>query len=203
MFRRAPLLFLAVASIAIAVPATAQIGGSEGYKMLEAVRKSDGDALTKMLSKPGATVVNYRDPTTGEGAIHIVVRRSDSTYLRFLLAHDADPNLRDGKGTTPLMLAVESSFEGAIPVLVKAGASVDLANSSGETPLIRAVQNHNLELVRELLAEGADPDKTDVIAGRSARDYARLDGRAPDIAKVLSAIPKKVKRDLSGPVLSR
>jgi ankyrin repeat protein len=171
--------------------------------MLEAVRKSDGDTLTKMLSKPGATVVNYRDPTTGEGAIHVVVRRSDATYLRFLLAHGADANLRDGKGTTPLMLAVENSFDSGIAVLVQAGASVDLANSSGETPLIRAVQNHNLTLVRDLLTAGADPDKTDVIAGRSARDYARLDGRAPDIAKVLNAIPKKVKRNLSGPMLTR
>lgn len=204
MFARSTLLSLAaVASLGMAVPAAAQLGGSEGYKMLDAVRKSDGDTLNKMLNKPGATVVNYRDPSTGEGALHVVVKRQDSLYLKFLLAHGADPNLRDGKGATPLMIAVDSSFEAGIPILVQSGATVDLGNSSGETPLIRAVQRRDLGLVRDLLSAGADPDKTDVIAGRSARDYANLDARAPEIAKVINATPKKVRRDVSGPKLTR
>ncbi|CAN5544785.1 hypothetical protein BH09PSE4_BH09PSE4_10650 [soil metagenome] len=203
MFVRALRLSLAISALSVPGVALAQLGGSPGYKMLEAVRKSDGDELTKMLNKPGTTVINYRDPGSGEGALHIVVKRQDPLYLKFLLSHGADPNLRDGKGNTPMLLAVDTGFDGAIPILVAYKASIDLANSSGETPLIHAVQRRDLMMVRDLLAAGADPDKTDVIAGRSARDYALSDTRAPEIAKVISAVPKKVKRDVSGPKFMR
>jgi hypothetical protein len=50
---------------------------------------------------PGASIINTRDVTSGE-ALHIVIKRGDETYLRFLLQKGADPNLRDGRGNTPL-----------------------------------------------------------------------------------------------------
>ena len=200
MFARAlrPMLVL-IALLSFAGPAAAQLGQSPGYKMLEAVKKSDGDELTRILNKPGTTVINYRDPGNGEGALHVVIRRQDSLYLRFLLGHGADPNLRDGKGNTPLLIAVDTGFASGVTILLGFNASIDLANSSGETPLIHAVQRRDLGLVRDLLAAGADPDKTDVIAGRSARDYALADTRAPEIAKAIAAVPKRVKRNISGP----
>ena len=55
----------------------------------------------------------------------------------------------------------------------------------GETPLIIAVQQRNLPIVRVLLGEGADPDRTDHAAGYSARDYATRDPRARDILKMI------------------
>ena len=55
----------------------------------------------------------------------------------------------------------------------------------GETPLIIAVQQRNLPVVRVLLNQNANPDKTDSAAGYSARDYATRDPRAREILKMI------------------
>ena len=159
----------------VAAPAFAQ-GQSEGYKFLSAVRDAKNNEVLEMLAKPGSNI-NTRDVTSGEGALHIVIKRGDEVYLRFLLQKGADANLRDGKGNTPLLLAVTLGQTNMIPILTAAGANPNLANSAGETPLIRAVQRRDVGMVRVLLNEGADPDQADIIAGMSARAYAKQDGR--------------------------
>jgi ankyrin repeat protein len=192
---------LAAAIIVTAAPATAQLGQSDSYQFLQAIRESKGDEVNKLLDKPGTVIVNTRDRQSGEAALHIVAKRGDTTYVNYLLARGADPNIRDGQGNTPLLVAVNNGAGGVIDLLVKGGANVNLGNGSGETPLIRAVQRRDLSLVRILLAAGADPDQSDRIAGLSARDYAHQDTRTPALAKVIDETPKKPRRAVSGPHL--
>lgn len=187
-----PALFIA------ALPASAQ-QQSQGYKFLEAVKNAKGEEVIKMLDQPGQTIVNTRDVTSGEGALHIVIKRGDETYLRYLLSRGADPNLRDGRGDTPLLIAVQYGQNGLVDVLTAAKANPNLGNGGGETPLIRAVQKRDLALVRSLLAAGANPDQTDNVAGMSARDYAHADARSPAIAKLIDEKPKRAPRAISGP----
>lgn len=174
---------------------------SEGYRFLEAIRKADGAEVTKILNNPATRIIDTRSDA-GEGALHIVVKRSDATYLGFLLAKGADPNIRDGQGETPMMTALLGGFVPGVELLLKRGGNVNLGNSRGETPLIRAVQLRNPEAVRLLLANGADPDQTDNVAGMSARDYARVDTRSPAVAKMMAEAPKVgPKKGVSGPKL--
>lgn len=191
----------AAALLALGTPAAHAQQFSESYQFLDAVRKGDGAKVTSMLNEPGQRLINSKDRTTGEGALHIVTKRADAGYLRFLLQHDANPNIADADGNTPLMLAVTLGFTDGVDVLIRYHADLDAANSRGETPLIRAVQMRNLELVRALLAAGADPDKSDVIAGMSARDYAAADTRSPQIAKLLGEAKKVDHKGVSGPRL--
>lgn len=193
-----PLLAAALLSV-FATPVAAQMMQSESYKFLQAVREAKGNDVTNMLDRPGASIINTRDVTSGEGALHIVIKRGDETYLRFLLQKGADPNLRDGRGNTPLLLAVSGGQPDMIRILTAAKANPNLANASGETPLILAVQRHDIGMVRELLAAGADPDIADNVAGLSARDYASQDARNTAIAKVLADTPKKTRAAVAGP----
>ena len=193
------LPFLATAIVALSAPAAAQMGQSQSYKFLQAVREAKGDEVTKILDTPGQTIVNTRDPSTGEGALHIVTRRGDLTYLRYLLGRGADRNMRDARGNTAMMLAVEGGQNAIVEQLLEIGANPNLANASGETPLIRAVQKRDLTLVRLLVNGKANPDQTDNVAGQSARDYARADGRAAAIVKLLDETPKTVTRGVAGP----
>ncbi|WP_164088276.1 ankyrin repeat domain-containing protein, partial [Stenotrophomonas maltophilia] len=71
-----------------------------------------------------------------------------------------NPNLQDGRGNTPLIIAAERGWGEGVGILLKYGANVNTANASGETPLIRAVQVHDIEVVRQLLTAGANPDRT-------------------------------------------
>lgn len=190
----------AVAMLTAAAPGGAQ-QRSASYRFLDAVRQAKGAEVQAMLSEPGSSVINTRDMSSGEGALHIAVKRGDDLYVRFLLARGADPDLRDAKGNTPLVLAANLAQQTVVESLVQGKANVNLANDSGETPLIRAVQRRDLTMARFLLTAGADPDRTDLLAGMSARDYARQDTRSPAIAKLLADAPRKQRRAVSGPTL--
>ncbi len=158
--------------VALGVPAAAQFQ-SEGYKFLEAVKEREGDDATDMLNRPGSTIVNTRDITSGDTGLHIVIARSDVLWARFLMQRGADPNIRNKKGITPLQLATSMGFTEGVEALIKGGASVNVSDQTGETPLIAAVHSRNVGLVRLLLDKGADPDHYDN-SGRSARDYMEL-----------------------------
>ncbi len=174
---------------------------SASHTFLQAVRDGDGTKLNTILGEPGQTIINTKDRSTGEGALHIVAKNGNILYLRFLLAKGANPDIQDNRGNTPALIAVASGSVDAIAALAARKANLNLGNSSGETPLIRAVQLRNVEMVRALVAAGANPDQADVIAGLSARDYARRDTRTPVLLRLLDAAPAKAAAPVSGPRL--
>jgi ankyrin repeat protein len=169
---------LALALAMAATPAVAQF--NDGYNFLKAVKDRDGTEATKLLDKPGSTLVNTSDQTTGETALHIVLRRRDETWTRFLLERGANPNKADKRGATPLSIAAGIGFVEGVEQLLKRGASIDVTNGVGETPLIAAVHRRDIPVIRLLLKNGADADRSDN-SGRSARDYARLMGSSAGI----------------------
>ena len=186
-----------VALMAMAVPAAAQ-QFSDSHEFLEAVRGQDGTKVDKFLRDKTLRIVNTRDRVTGEGAIHIAANRSDQLYLRVIAQQDdVNINLQDRRGNTALILAAGRGWPEGVTILLRYKANVNAANASGETALIRAVQIHNVEIARNLLEAGADPDRTDNVTGKSARDYARESARWPAITKLLSDAPK-VQRGAAG-----
>lgn len=195
-----------ITAVAAAMLATSPVAAqfSDSYNFLKAVKERKGEEAEKFLAEPGTVIINTRDGTSGETALHIVIQRRDSTWLGYLLQKGANPNLADKKGTTPLMLATQLGYVEGIDTLVRKKATVDQTNRSGETALILAVQLRNSEAVRALLKAGANPDKKDSRAGYSARDYAKQDGRASAIAAIIEnhgktvVAPKPADLDFSG-----
>lgn len=180
-----------VMAMALLVPQPVSGQGlSAGYEFLKAVRDRDGDVVTDALARPGTTIVNARDITSGESALHIVTQRRDLTWIRFLTAKGANPNIEDKKGTTPLQLAANLGFIEGVEALLKAGARVDVTNVAGETPLISAVHRRDVPMVRMLLKHGADLDRTDN-SGRSARDYAALMSGNSQLLEAMADIDKQ------------
>nr|WP_225870512.1 ankyrin repeat domain-containing protein [Sphingobium sp. EP60837] len=188
----------AALALALLSPMAAHAQFSDSYNFLKAVKDADGQKVTDLIQKPGSTVINSRDVTSGETALHMVIARRDVTWLSFLLAKGANPNLTDNRGNTPLMNAVQARFEDGVRTLLAGGAQIDKANGSGETPLIRAVQLRDVGLVRLLIAQGANADRRDTIAGMSARDYAERESRTPGLVEAVTAA--KTKAAPSGPV---
>ena len=64
--------------------------------------------------------------------------------------------------------------------------------------MIRAVQLRDSEMTRLLLKNGADPDRTDTLAGLSARDYATRDRRASAILAEIEKADKEKKPETTG-----
>jgi ankyrin repeat protein len=170
-----------IGALGMAVPAQAQF--SAGYKFLESVKKKEGDKVNDALNEPGSQIVNTRDVTTGQSALHIVTARRDLTWMQFLVAKGANVNIRDNRGTTPLVLASQLGFVEGVDFLISVGARVDEPDNTGETPLIGAVHKRGLALIRTLLKAGANPDRPDN-SGRSARDYAKLDSNESVLGEI-------------------
>lgn len=188
----------AIALSVLAVPAHAQ--GSESYKFLKAVRDRDGGEVEKLLAVPNSVLLNAKDRENGDTALHIVSGQRNLSWLAFLLGKGARFDLQNEEGYTPLAIAAQLGWSEGAELLLGRKAGVDVANRRGETPLILAVQRRDLQMVRLLLAHGADPKKTDRVAGFSALDYARRDGRSAMIVKALEA-PTRDAKAVFGPSL--
>lgn len=188
--------------VALMVPTSASAQFSDSYNFLKAIRdrSKEGNKAITMMQKPGTVIIDTKDITTGETALHIVTKERDLTWINYLLGLGARPDIRDGRGNTPLMIATQIRFVEGAQALIKRRAQVDLANSGGETPLMRAVQQRDLALVRLLLNARANPDRVDSMAGLSARDYAKRDTRGQAILKIIEE-PRAKPASVSGPKL--
>lgn len=191
MARRAfQAIFGIVALALVATPAFAQ-RKREGFEFLEAVKEREGDKVTELLNQPGNVLINTRDLTSGETALHIVTERRDPVWMRFLLGKGANPNAETRDGTTPLEIASQLGFSEGMEILLEKGAQVDTTNGSGETPLISAVHRRDTAMVRLLISKGANPDRADN-SGRTARDYATLMGaRSPVLEEIVRALAER------------
>ncbi len=199
MFRK-PKLALAVAVVLnfSAAPLSAQ-SYSEGYKFLEAVKKREGDVVEAALAGSAGRIVNTKHGDTGETALHIVTRDRDLRWLRYLLSKGARADAIDRNGDTPLILATQLGWPEGVTALLQSGAKVDAGNVRGETPLILAVHKRDIPMIRFLMANGADPKRSDRIAGYSALDYAKRDDRTGTIVRLLETAQQPSKQAAGPP----
>lgn len=189
---RVSLIVAAAATMLAAVPALAQ-QQTDSAAFIKAVKDADGGKVNSLLGAPGSTVAKTRDPSNGETALHIVVRRRDIPWINFMLQRGVDPNVADRSGELPLGLATRLGFSEGARRLIAGGARVDGEGARGETPLIIAVLGRNLEMAKLLVLNGANPDKADAAAGYSARDYAVRDRRSAAILRALDDKPPAKK----------
>ena len=84
--------------------------------------------------------------------------------VRLLLAHGADPNIQDDEGTSPLRFCVQKGYLEMARLLLLCGANktINKTVGGGMTPLGLAAYWLNLEMVKLLLAHGADPHVEDI-----------------------------------------
>ena len=183
------------AAIALAVLAAPAAGQqySDRLTFIKAVKERDGTKVTELVSKPGTQVLNSRETGSGDGALHIVSRADDHTWLAFLLKRGARADLQNDKGETALSIAAQRGWVEGARLLLTRGASVDLPDSKGQTPLMHAVHNRNAAMVRLLIGQGADPRRTDNVLGYSALDYAKRDPRLAVIARLLETLRPAAK----------
>ena len=63
------------------------------------------------------------------------VKNRDVEMVRVILAQGIDPDVRDSKGRTPLMLAAYLGYPDIARILLEKGADVNAKDNKGRTPL--------------------------------------------------------------------
>lgn len=94
---------------------------------------------------------------------------------RMLIEEGADPDSKDSRGFTPLLIASRLSHWRIAALLIESGAGADPSDDKGRTPLHYAVEDGDEQTVRTLLKAGADPDLKD-LNGQSPRQLAEASG---------------------------
>ncbi|GAB1317952.1 hypothetical protein MFIFM68171_08162 [Madurella fahalii] len=112
-----------------------------------------------LLTKYGGKVnINVTHPNSGKTPLHFSTDSDSEDLTMLLLEHNADPNIRNKRGSTPIFLAAELGKLKSVETLIRHEAEASIRNGSNTTPLHRAAGNNHAECVKLLLKHGAGAD---------------------------------------------
>ncbi|GAB4341355.1 MAG: hypothetical protein Kow0099_17980 [Candidatus Abyssubacteria bacterium] len=98
--------------------------------------------------------------------------QGDIEAVESALKSGIDPNVKDRRGRTALMIATNTGQYQMAKLLLNNGADPNVKNKQGVTPLMYAAQRGQTDIAKLLLAKGADVNaRSD--AGRTALSLAK------------------------------
>ncbi len=162
---------------------------SAGTKLIDAVKRSDANAVRALLAKHVA--VNTAD-ADGSTALHWAVQRDNVDIATLLIAAGADVKAATRYKVTPLSLACTNGNAALIDRLLKAGADPNGTSEEGQTALMTASLTGKPEAVRLLLETGANVNAVEPYKQQTALMWAASEGNAA-AADVLIAHGANVK----------
>ena len=117
-----------------------------------------------LLLRHGA-LVDGRDGPEDATPLLRAVQRNHIEAVRLLLAAGADPNVRDHEGDSPLRICLQKGYLEMARLLLLCGANKAIHAPDGGGPDMTALGNAayflNVDMVKLLLAFGADPNVLD------------------------------------------
>src|SRR5262245_54425552 len=140
---------------AVAVPLLARAADTS---LLDALRKNDVAAVRTVLAAGADS--NTRDETGASARMYAAVYSSPDE-MRLLIGKGADVNTANANGSTALMWAAGETAK--VDLLLQHGADVSMKTRNGTTALIAAGNHGNEDVIRRLVARGADPKATNDI----------------------------------------
>jgi len=103
------------------------------------------------------SILNQKNILTQQGLLHLV-SDSDDEVVEFLLDHELDVNLTNGKIQTPLHIACGNGNIKVVKLLLEKNANFTTPDTDGFTPLELACKFSHVEVVEALIKHGFDID---------------------------------------------
>jgi len=167
-------------------------GGWPGINPLALAASSNPNPeIIRTLIENGAYVSSINDVL-----LHAARHNSSPGVLKFLMEYGADVNAVDVEGNTPLIMAAwHNSTPEILQFLLDNGADMNVVKNegsifygtdiraagvtsfAGETPLMLAAMNNSNQVMRVLIANGADVNATDRLGRTSLMRVAQIRGR--------------------------
>ena len=181
----------AFAAVKLLVGKGAQVNQQDkrgGTALLMAARNGDVESLQLLLARGADPNVIWQEgsvpPENGTNALDLACYSQNAAAVKLLLARGVNMD----KQGRPLIFATMNGSLDIAQLLLAAGMPVNVADPLGFTPLIHATQTENtsLELLKLLLAKGADP-RAKARDGNTALSFAKRKGWAEAIALLQQA----------------
>lgn len=118
----------------------------------------DSMGMTALLLVALASPAFAQFGPNGDQLVDAIRKDDGAKALGLLRDHPTLVNNRDGKGDTPLIVAIRRGDSDWTAYLLKAGADADAAAKDGDTPLIAATRNDMQDAIGWLMAAGARID---------------------------------------------
>ena len=133
-----------VALCAMSITGTAYAGD------VEALYRAAGDGKTTEVTGLLRSGVNVNGRTrSGSYALNAAAVENNTEVIQILLAHGADPNVRNRQGDTPLICATKyaGGRSDTVKLLVDAGTDREIRDNSGNTALDYAMAKKQKDAV--------------------------------------------------------
>ncbi len=137
--------------------------------------KVRSEVLSQMMAVPphGLPEYNRFIPQGGDTALMFAVRAGDLPSAKLLVAAGADVNDAEAWGVSATVLAAHAGYGNLVEFLLEKGADANAA-AAGFAALHAAVMRRDEQMVRVLLAHGADPNaplRTWTPTRRDSKDF--------------------------------
>jgi ankyrin repeat protein len=173
-----------LATFIVIAALSGSIGAQSSAPIADAAQAKDAAAARKLI-KDGADV----NAAQGDGmtALHYAALNGDAELAQMLLFAGANVGAKTRiGGYTALHLAAQVGNANVMAPLVASGAQVAALTATGATPLMFAAHSGNVDAVRILVENGAEPNVKETANGQTALMFAAASDRV-DVVKLLIA----------------
>ncbi|KAK3587573.1 hypothetical protein CHS0354_004863 [Potamilus streckersoni] len=129
--------------------------------------------LLRALLKKSPQQVNHKVAGGGRTALQLASYQGHDEIVKVLISHNADVNLADNAGNTPLLYAAFGKQPEVAEILVNSkGVNINSQNKSGVVPVYVAVNNADILSLKLLVKKGCDVSIQDKVGGDTPMHHA-------------------------------
>lgn len=162
----------------LSIAGFAATGGD--LRLVDAAKGRNHEAVRSLLQQH----VDVNTPQAdGATALAWAAHWDDMETAELLIRAGANVNAANGYGVTPLSLACTNQSAAMVERLLKAGADPN-GVPTGTRVLMTAARTGNAEIVKSLMAHGADANAKESARGQTALMWAMAE-KHPEVARVL------------------
>jgi hypothetical protein len=130
---------------------------SDPMDFIEAVKNGDIIEIEN-LYKSKIYDIEYKSGVTGNTALCWAVEHKHLNVTNFLLENDANIDVQNSSGLTPLHIAIMKDFTDIAQNLISRGANLNITSNLGMTALIKSCHRNQPVLVESFLSAGRETD---------------------------------------------